>query len=445
MSHRFLHRPLSALAVASLLIVPVLSVPSPSAHAEGTKDEKIAERARVNEELEDLRIELGGVNEDLAETYLALAETELEIPQAQQDLEDAQAELAAAQEEDRKTGERLTAAVSEEERLAEEVETGRQEVDRSDSELAEVALDAYKGGGLPSPVSVYIGSADPQDTVDRSMNYRLTMSAQGTRLDSLRTDQALNENSADRLTAVREEIDDLKAKAEEAVERTTEAEAAAAQAKQDLEDLYALQQTQRDDLEAMKTKYEEDESELESRSTTLDTEIEELAQQEREREEERLRELEQQKQATASSSGGSGGGSSSSSSGGGWNLPVNARLNSNFGWRVHPIYGTRRLHAGVDFPAACGVPVGATHSGRVIQRTFNRSAGNKIVLSHGIHNGKLMTSSYHHLQGFALPVGASVTAGQTVGYVGNTGGSTGCHLHFEIHEDGNAVNPARYI
>ena len=62
-----------------------------------------------------------------------------------------------------------------------------------------------------------------------------------------------------------------------------------------------------------------------------------------------------------------------------------------------------------------------------------------------MRNGKLMTSSYHHLQGFSVPVGASVSAGQTVAQVGNTGGSTGCHLHFEIHEDGNAVNPTNYV
>src|SRR5699024_9313278 len=115
---------------------------------------------------------------------------------------------------------------------------------------------------------------------------------------------------------------------------------------------------------------------LETRSSTLDTEIQELARQERERaeREERERQRRQQQQQQKSSSGGSSGGggsSSSSSSSSGWIYPVDARLNSNFGWRVHPIYGTRKLHAGVDFPVACGVPVKAAHSGRVIARTYN--------------------------------------------------------------------------
>ena len=440
MSSRSLRRPLSLLAAAAILAAGMLTGPVVSpASAEGSKDDKIAERAEVDQQLEDLRIELNDVNDDLADTYLALAETELLIPQAQQDLEDARVALGEAQEEDRKVGERLTEAEEEERRLSGEVETGQEEVDRSDDELATVALSAYKGGGMPSPSSVYVGNSSPQDAVDRSMNYRLTMASQDTRLDSLRTDQSVTENSAERLSAVREEIKQLKIDAEDALERTRVAEEEATEAKNELDALYETQKTQRDDLEAKKTKYEGDQKSLETRSSTLDDEIEELAEQEREREE-RLKAQQQQK-----SSGGSAPVAGSANTGGGWAYPVNARLNSNFGWRVHPIYGTKKLHAGVDFPVACGVPVGAAHSGRVIARTYNSGAGNKLIVSHGIMNGRLVTTSYHHLQGFAKPVGAQVSAGETVGYVGTTGSSTGCHLHFETHEDGNAVNHAKFL
>lgn len=441
MSISTLRRNVSMAIAAALLAAPMLAMPLAPASAEPTKDDKVAERQEVQDRLDDLRIELDDVNGDLADTYLALAETELLIPQAQQDLEDAQVALEDAREEDRKVGERLETAEEEERRLSGEVEAGQEEVDRSGGELATVALDAYKGGGLPNPSSVYIGSASPQDAVDRSMNYRLTMASQGTRLDTLRTDQSVTENSAERLTAVREEIKQLKIDAEEAVETMRQAEQVASDAKTALDDLYETQKTQRDTLEQKKQQYEGDQTTLEQRSSTLDGEIEELARQEREREQ---RLLEQQQQ---SSSGGGGNApvAGSANTGGGWVYPVNARLNSNFGWRVHPVYGTRKLHAGVDFPSACGVPVGATHSGRVISREYNSRSGNKIVISHGIQNGRLMTSSYHHLQGFAASVGQQVSAGDTVGYVGTTGASTGCHLHFEIHEDGNAVNPGKYI
>ncbi len=439
MSSRSLRRPLCLLAAAAIVAAGMLSTPFSPASAEGSKDDKIAERADVDRQLEDLRIELSDVNDDLADTYLALAETELLIPQAQQDLEDAQEALGEAQEDDRIVGERLTDAEGEERRLSGEVETGQEEVDRSDDELATVALSAYKGGGLPNPSTVYVGNTSPQDAVDRSMNYRLTMASQGTRLDTLRTDQSVTENTAERLSAVREEIRQLKIEAEKAVERTRVAEKVANDAKNDLDALYETQKTQRDDLERKKTRYEGDQKTLETRSSTLDGEIEDLARQEREREE-RLK-----AQQSRSGGGDDAQVAGSANTGGGWVYPVNARLNSNFGWRVHPIYGTRKLHAGVDFPVACGVPVGAAHSGRVISRTYNSGAGNKIILSHGVMNGRLVTTSYHHLQGFAKPVGAQVSAGETVGYVGTTGSSTGCHLHFETHEDGNAVNPSKYL
>lgn len=429
-------RGLCALAIVSMVLVPVLAGPSPSAFADGDKEQKIAERDEIDQQLEDLRIELADVNEDLSQTYLDLAETELLIPQAQQDLEDAQAELEEAREQDRIVGERLESAQEEEAELSEEVETGQDEVDRSDEELAEIAISAYKGSGAPSPVSVYIGSASPQDTVDRTMNYRLTLASQGSRLDELREDQAITENSADRLEAVREEIDDLKQQAEEAVERKEEAEQEASDAKQALDDLYEQQQSQLDDLEAKKAEYEDQETSLENQGDELDDEIERLAEEERAR-------LEKEAQSSSGSSGSSSGNSAGTKSG--WIRPVGGVMNSTFGWRVHPIYGTRKFHAGDDFPVGCGTPVKAAHSGTILQTTYNSAAGNKLIMSNGMNNGHVITTSYHHLQSFAVSPGTKVSAGDVIAYVGTTGSSTGCHLHFEVHEDGTAVDPAGYV
>lgn len=418
-----LRRLVVAMALLALLLGSGVLPAAPRAWAEGDKEDKVAERDEVDQRLDELEIELEGTNQDLADTYLDLAETELLIPQAQEDLEAAEEELAEAEEENRQVGERLTTAQEEEETLTSEVESGQEEVDTSNDELAETALEAYKGGGPPNPASVYVGSEDPQDAVDRSMNYQLTLASQGTRLEDLRDEQSVNLSSADRLTAVREEIADLKVEAQAAEDRADTAATKAATAKQDLDDLYADQIAQRDSLEAKKAKYKDDQGTLEERSSTLDSEIEEIAAEE--------------------TSGGSA--SVGAISGSGFQAPVGGALNSNFGWRVHPIYGTRKLHAGVDFPVACGTPVKATQSGTVKRAYSNSGAGNKIILSHGVKNGVVVTSSYHHLQGFAVSQGQSVQRGQTVGYVGTTGSSTGCHLHFEIHENGNAVNPTNYI
>lgn len=432
---------LLVLALALVATQMMLSPLAP-ARADGDRKQKEQEKASVDDRLEDLRIELSDVNSDLADTYLDLAETELKIPDAQKALEKAKSELSDAEDEDEEIGDRLADAKAEEADLSSQVDTGKKEVDASGEQLDEVSLSAYKGGGLPDPTSVYVGNANPQDAVDRSMNYKLTLEAQGTRFDDLRTDQSVTENAADRLDAVRAEIDDLKKESEAAVARKEKAKTAAQDAKDTLDDLYATQKKQADALEKKKEKYKDDQSDLEDRSSALDTEISDLIKEEKEKEAAARRAASAKK---SSGSSGSSGALSTPVSKSGWLAPSNARRSSPFGWRVHPIYHTRKLHAGMDFAAACGSAVKATKDGTVLATTSNASAGNKLIVGHGISGGHVMTSSYHHLQRFAVSTGQHVKQGQTIAYVGTTGSSTGCHLHFEIHEDGTAVNPVNYI
>jgi murein DD-endopeptidase MepM/ murein hydrolase activator NlpD len=427
----------------ALVATQMMLSPLASARADGDRKQKEQEKASVDDQLEDLRIELSDVNSDLADTYLDLAETELKIPDAQKALEKAKSELSDAEDEDEEIGDRLADAKAEEADLSGRVDSGRKEVDASDEQVDEVSLAAYKGGGLPDPTSVYVGSANPQDAVDRSMNYKLTLEAQGTRLDDLRTDQSVTENAADRLDAVRAEIDDLKKESEAAVARKEKAKTKAQDAKDTLDDLYATQKKQADALEKKKEKYKDDQADLEDRSSALDSEISDLIKEEKEKEAAARRAAAAKKSSSGSS--GSSGALSTPVSKSGWLAPSNARRSSPFGWRVHPIYHTRKLHAGMDFAAACGSAVKATKDGTVLATTSNSSAGNKLIVGHGTSGGHVMTSSYHHLQRFAVSTGQHVKQGQTIAYVGTTGSSTGCHLHFEIHEDGTAVNPVNYI
>ena len=422
-----------SLFAAAIALSQTVLLPLPASLADGTKRDKQRERSNIDRRLEEISSSLEGVESDLVQTYLDLAETEMLIPQAQKDLDAARAEEAAAKKAYDEVARRLTAAQTEEQKLSAIVESGQKELDRSDQELSQIALEAYKGGSAPNPATVYFGSASPQDTVDKAMNYRLTLASQGKRLDSLRTSQAVNVNAEDRLIAVRKEIEGLKAEAEQTLKRKETATAAAQKAKTDLDALYAKQQTQREALEAKKRQYEGQQKSLENRQRELDEELRRLAIDEKKKEKRRRKEKPKGSEAPIDTGGG------------GWRRPTYGRISSPFGWRVHPIYRTRKLHGGIDFAVPCGTPVGSTRSGRIIANTYNRAAGKKVIVSHGIINGKLMTSSYHHLRGYAKPVGALVRPGDTVGYVGTTGSSTGCHLHFEIHEDGRKVNPRKYV
>jgi murein DD-endopeptidase MepM/ murein hydrolase activator NlpD len=117
------------------------------------------------------------------------------------------------------------------------------------------------------------------------------------------------------------------------------------------------------------------------------------------------------------------------------------RISSRFGGRVHPILHTYRQHAGVDFSAAYGTPVRATANGIVTRTGRDGGYGNLIELRHA--NG--IRTRYGHLSGFArgLRLGGHVTQGETIGFVGSTGLSTGPHLHYEFLINGRPANPQR--
>lgn len=123
-----------------------------------------------------------------------------------------------------------------------------------------------------------------------------------------------------------------------------------------------------------------------------------------------------------------------------WPVPGHHRITSPFGYRMHPILKYRKLHTGVDIGAPNGTPVVSAGSGTVIASRFMSGYGNCIMIDHG---GKVTV--YAHLSSRGVSPGQSVSAGETIGYVGSTGMSTGAHLHFEVRVNGAVQNPLNYL
>lgn len=146
---------------------------------------------------------------------------------------------------------------------------------------------------------------------------------------------------------------------------------------------------------------------------------------------------------SGSSSGGSSGGSSSSGSGGYlWPLSGYTSVSSPFGYRNCPFHG-QELHGGCDIPAPSGTPIRAAKSGVVVISTYNSSYGNYVVIAHSDGSRTM----YAHQSQRAVSAGETVSQGQTIGYVGTTGSSTGNHLHFELwlnSSSSSRVNPVNY-
>ena len=119
-----------------------------------------------------------------------------------------------------------------------------------------------------------------------------------------------------------------------------------------------------------------------------------------------------------------------------------SRISSRFGRRKHPISKKWKAHKGVDYAASRGTPIRATADGKVSSAGRKGGYGNTVVLNHA---GRFSTL-YAHMKGFAKGVraGSRVKQGQTIGYVGTTGYSTGPHLHYEFRVDGVHRNSLTY-
>ncbi len=118
------------------------------------------------------------------------------------------------------------------------------------------------------------------------------------------------------------------------------------------------------------------------------------------------------------------------------------RIASGFGYRIDPIYKTIKMHEGLDFTAPTGTPIYATADGTVtVAGNTNDGFGNHVVINHGFGYETL----YGHMVRVKAKVGESVKRGEVIGYVGSTGKSTGPHCHYEVHKNGQKLNPVYFF
>ena len=121
--------------------------------------------------------------------------------------------------------------------------------------------------------------------------------------------------------------------------------------------------------------------------------------------------------------------------------PCNGPITSPFGYRTHPIFGTTIYHAGMDIGVDYGTPIHAADGGTVILAGWCGGYGNAVIIDHG--NG--LQTLYGHNTSVAVSEGQAVSQGEVIAYAGSTGYSTGPHCHFEVRENGEAVDPMGYL
>ncbi len=409
-----------AAAVTGLLAAVVL-FPTPStaltAAAAGSLEDR---REKVQERIER-------ADEQLHESSAAVRRATTALLQAQADLADAETvlagtreELAAAQALDARLQAALEAAQERLDRARTALETGRAAEAEQAEELRRMAAASYEQGGTGlAGLSLVLTTQDPSQLVGRLNTSSSVLNSESAVLDRFEATRVVLTVQEEELEAAEAEVAQRR---EEAAANLARKEALEAQA----EAATALA------AELVEVTAGARKSALDAKRTDL-RQIDRLSD-----ERDRITALIQAQAAHSTLS--------AVVDGDGYlMMPAPGWITSPYGWRTHPIFGYRSLHDGIDVGAACGTPIVAPADGTVLSQYFSSAWGNRVIIDHGLQKGVGLATISNHLSRYAVAPGQRVQRGQVVGYVGDTGWSTGCHLHFSVLQNGVAVDPVPWL
>ena len=388
------------------------------------------------DEVAKLQAEQEKLNEEIRKLDHAVEQTKNNIRTKQSEIETTTAEI---------------------EQLKEDIEVLKERIERRSILLEDRARSFQQGGGAINYLDVILGAQSFGDFLDR-------VNAVATILQADRDIMVAHQND---LKLLEEKELELRSKLASLEQQLVELENLEASLRQQIKQKDALMaDLKKQEDEAMHELHElEDEAKLlAAQERAIKAEIKAYEERKkREEEERRKREEEERKrqeaEAAAAAARAAAGNSSPAPSSPAPSSPPPAVSNSgNFGvpatGRVTSGFGTRwgSFHAGIDIGLGgrSNVPVVASAAGTVFQSYYSSSYGNVVFITHNI-DGQIWTTVYAHLENRAVSEGQSVSRGQFLGYMGNTGRSTGPHLHFELHRGmwngakSNAVNPRSYI
>lgn len=424
------------LCAAGLVLTSAL--PAPAAPDPG------AQKKRVDRKIDRLEDHLDDTSAALAAARRRLQSTQDKLPAARDVLERARASAAAADQAEAAATQALQVAKANEAKARTDLKKAAAAVEAGRRRIAQFAAQIYQEQGF-GQLDIALSSTQPQEFADRLAMVDTVLDVQSRTMERLSAEQANLVALEDHLSALRVDSDRKQKAAEAALARAEKARDAAAKAQADLEALAVAQQAQaasyRDQLLADRRQLAAMKAEQERLRKILVRRAAE-ARRKAAAEARRRAAADAARRARQGSSGGSSGGSSSSGSV--LSAPVHTGwISSEYGMRYHPLYQEWRLHSGRDYAANCGTPVYAATSGTVIMAGWGGGYGNRVVIDHGLERGVGLATTYNHLSG--ITAGGTVSRGELIGYVGTTGTSTGCHLHFETLEDGSFVDPRRWL
>jgi murein DD-endopeptidase MepM/ murein hydrolase activator NlpD len=410
----------------------LMGVAVPLASADDLKDKK----HKVERKLTGAHDDLDETSAQLRAATAALAAAQGQLAQARAHLGKTRGELAAAEALDRQMQAKLDAAVARLRQAREDLDAGRQQVADTEHELGQIIVANYQSGDPAlMGLSMVLTTQDPAELTGQLNSVQNIIDKEGVTLSRLEASKVL-------LTVQETEV--AEAKAEVAKERQAAAENLLR--KQKLEKQAEAQEMQVSNLVTLRANAQQEAEKARAADLatlkSLEDERDRIAEILKKRAEEARR------RAAAAAAAAAAAGQAASGpvkSNGYLDYPVPGDITSPYGWRRHPIYGYRSLHDGIDFRAACGSPIYAAAPGTVLDEYFQTAWGNRIIIDHGWVRGVGLATISNHLTSYAVSVGDHVKRGQIIGYAGTTGWSTGCHLHFTVLQNGEAVDPMRWF
>lgn len=400
-----------------------------------TREEAVAKRDESQAKVDSLQDEVEGIDAELAALFKAMEQTKLDVANTQIELADAEEEQAAAERYLESIQVQLDVAEAELAELASEVDDSKDKEVTLTQAVGGMARDLYRGDTV-STLDVVLSSEGTADIASKAAAATAMGRVQSRALDEVRASLVIQENQKQKQAAVTERIATLEQEAEEAF-------AAAEAARQSVADTLSELESLQSDQKAAEAKWNAQKAEAEKQIKAYDAAAEEAIK--------RIQEIDKQneeEQFVVSQSTSSGSSSAAQPASGALfanPFRFDAPVTSYFGYRIHPIFGTRRLHTGTDFGAGCGTAQYATRAGVVVGTGYDSGLGNYVTINHGLINGQSMVTEHGHLESIAVSTGQSVNTGTIVGYTGTTGNSTGCHLHLNLLINGSYTSILDYM
>jgi murein DD-endopeptidase MepM/ murein hydrolase activator NlpD len=408
----------AALAVGSLL-VGVAAVPFAS--ADGLNDKK----HKVEKHLHSANQDLDESSSQLRAAIASWHRAQQQLGVARGHLSTTRGELAGAEVLDHQMQAKLDAAANRLLQARSDLAVGRTKITAGEKTLGQIVVQNYQTGD-PSlmGLSMVLTSQDPTELTGQLNSVQNVLDMQTATLDRLQADKVL-------LIVQEKEVQ----AAEVEVGKKRESAAENLVTKQRLEAQAAAEETQVQQLVGARAQAKHQAATARAHDLAVLHRLK--------RQDARISALLKRRAAAARRR--AGGVGSSLASHGFLSWPLRGPITSPYGWRINPITGARSLHDGIDIGVACGTPIHAPASGRVLQEYFQTAWGNRLIMDLGYHRGVGLAVILNHMSGYVAHTGDYVRRGQVVGYSGTTGWSTGCHLHFTVMVNGVAVDPMGWL